>query len=158
VLLGGYGGAWLEPALLDVPYAPASLSAVGATLGVGIVIALPASSCGLCETARIANYMAGQSAGQCGPCVFGLPALAADLEQLAVGRTEPELVERIWARADAIEGRGACRHPDGVVRLVRSALDVFADDVLAHAQGRPCAGVTARSVLPNETTQARRIS
>jgi NADH:ubiquinone oxidoreductase subunit F (NADH-binding) len=158
VLLGGYGGAWLETSLLDVPYAPASLSAVGATLGVGIVIALPASSCGLCETARIANYMAGQSAGQCGPCVFGLPALAADLEQLAVGRTEPELVERIWARADAIEGRGACRHPDGVVRLVRSALDVFADDVLAHAQGRPCAGVTARSVLPNETTQARRIS
>ena len=158
VLLGGYGGAWLETSLLDVPYTPAALSAAGATLGVGVVIALPATSCGLCETARIATYMAGQSAGQCGPCVFGLPALASDLEQLAIGRAEPDLVERIWARADDIEGRGACRHPDGVVRLVRSALDVFADDVLAHAQGRPCAGVKARSVLPEGTTHARRIS
>lgn len=158
VLLGGYGGAWLETSLLDVPYTPASLSAADATLGVGIVIALPATSCGLCETARIAHYMAGQSAGQCGPCVFGLPALAADLEQLALGSADPDLVERIWTRADVIEGRGACRHPDGVVRLVRSALDVFAGDVLAHAQGRPCAGVTARSVLPGETTQARRFS
>jgi NADH:ubiquinone oxidoreductase subunit F (NADH-binding) len=158
VLLGGYGGAWLDTSLLDVPYTPAALSAAGATLGVGIVIALPATSCGLCETARIATYMAGQSAGQCGPCVFGLPALASDLEQLALGRPEPELVERIWARADAIEGRGACRHPDGVVRLVRSALGVFANDVLAHAQGRPCTGVKARSVLPEGTTQAGRIS
>jgi NADH:ubiquinone oxidoreductase subunit F (NADH-binding) len=158
VLLGGYGGAWLKAPLLEVPYTPAALTAAGATLGVGIVIALPAMSCGLCETARIARYMAEQSAGQCGPCVFGLPALAGDLEQLARGSAEPDLVERIWARADAIEGRGACRHPDGVVRLVRSALDVFADDVVAHAHGRPCTGVTTPSVLPKGTKQAGRIS
>jgi len=37
-----------------------------------------------------------------------------------------------------IEGRGACRHPDGVVRLVRSALEVFAADVVRHANGNPC--------------------
>ena len=45
-------------------------------------------------------------------------------------------------------GRGACRHPDGVARLVRSALSVFAADAAAHAAGRPCEGRHAPSVLP----------
>ena len=35
-------------------------------------------------------------------------------------------------------GRGACRHPDGAVTLVRSALTVFADDVASHSRGTPC--------------------
>jgi hypothetical protein len=33
------------------------------------------------------------------------------------------------------------------VRLVRSALDVFADDVNSHARGVPCAGTRRLSVL-----------
>ena len=101
VLLGGYGGAWLETSLLDVPYTPAALSAAGATLGVGVVIALPATSCGLCETARIAKYMAGQSAGQCGPCVFGCRHWPRISNSWRWAAPEPDLVERIWARADA---------------------------------------------------------
>jgi NADH:ubiquinone oxidoreductase subunit F (NADH-binding) len=147
VLLGGYGGAWLDPARLDTPYAPAPLAAVGATHGVGIIIAVPSTSCGVAETARIVRYMAGQSAGQCGPCVFGLPAIADDLELLWAGRADPDLIARIERRADLVDGRGACRHPDGVARLVRSALRVFDADVRSHAEGRPCPGHTARTVL-----------
>jgi len=147
ILLGGYGGAWLDPAHASVPYAPGPLRDVGATLGVGIVCVLPATSCGIAETARIVRYMAGESAGQCGPCVFGLPAIADDLELLAAGRGDPAVLARLEDRCGAVAGRGACRHPDGVVRLVRSALAVFADDVRDHAAGRPCAGRHAASVL-----------
>ena len=99
------------------------------------------------ETARIARYMAGQSAGQCGPCVFGLPAIAADLERLWAAAAEPGLLGRIERRAATVDGRGACRHPDGVARLVRSALAVFGDDARAHAAGRPCAAHVAPTVL-----------
>ena len=157
VLLGGYGGAWLHPSLLATPYAPGPMTAAGATMGVGVIVALPAGSCGLAETARIARYMAGQSAGQCGPCVYGLPAVAGDLEQLAAGQEGPDVVSRILSRASTIEGRGACRHPDGVVRLVRSALAVFADDARAHAAGRPCPGHAGATVMrfPQYTTAQR---
>jgi NADH:ubiquinone oxidoreductase subunit F (NADH-binding) len=147
VLVGGYGGAWLDPAHLATPFAPGPLAAVGATHGVGILIALPVGGCGIAETARIARYMAGESAGQCGPCVFGLPAIATDLEELGAGRADASTIDRIRHRSDMVDGRGACRHPDGVVRLVRSALAVFGDDARAHAEGRPCAGHTAPTVM-----------
>ncbi len=147
LLVGGYGGAWLGPELLSTPYAPGPLAAAGATAGVGIVVVLPTSSCGIAETARIARYMAGQSAGQCGPCVFGLPAIAEDLERLWAGVPDPGVLGRIERRADTVDGRGACRHPDGVARLVRSALAVFGDDARAHAAGRPCAAHAAPTVL-----------
>ncbi len=147
MLVGGYGGAWLGPDRLATPWAPGPMAAAGATQGVGILVALPVGSCGIAETARVARYMAGESAGQCGPCVFGLPAIAGDLEQLWAGRADAGLIDRILQRSATVEGRGACRHPDGVVRLVRSALSVFADDARAHAEGRPCAGHTAATVL-----------
>ena len=147
VLVGGYGGAWLGPDQLMTPYAPGSLAAAGATHGVGILIALPTVSCGIAETARIARYMAGQSAGQCGPCVYGLPAIADDLELLGAGRADPGLPDRLTRRLGEVDGRGACRHPDGVVRLVRSALTVFADDARAHAAGHVCRGHAAATVL-----------
>jgi NADH:ubiquinone oxidoreductase subunit F (NADH-binding) len=147
VLLGGYGGTWLDGSLLATPYAPGPLAEVGATGGAGVVVALPATSCGIGETARLVRYLAGQSAGQCGPCIHGLPAVADDLERLGQGRSDPAILGRIGQRLSMIEGRGACRHPDGAVRLVRSALTVFAQDAADHARGRPCPGRRAPSVL-----------
>ncbi|HUY67152.1 MAG TPA: NADH-ubiquinone oxidoreductase-F iron-sulfur binding region domain-containing protein [Acidimicrobiales bacterium] len=157
VLLGGYGGAWLDPSRLSTPYAPGPLTAAGGTQGVGVVIALPATSCGVAETARIVRYMAGESAGQCGPCVFGLPAIADDLEELWAGRAVRGVLERITTRAAAVDGRGACRHPDGASRVVRTALAVFAADAAAHAEGRPCGGHVAPTVLtlPGPTADRR---
>jgi NADH:ubiquinone oxidoreductase subunit F (NADH-binding) len=114
---------------------------------VGILVALSASSCGIAETARIARYLAGESAGQCGPCVFGLPAMAHDLEQLWTGRTDQQVLERLAVRAGQITGRGACGHPDGAARLVQSCLRVFAADAHEHRAGHPCSGHTATTVL-----------
>lgn len=91
--------------------------------------------------------MAGESSGQCGPCVFGLPAIADDLELLAAGRASPDVVSRLKRRLDTVEGRGACRHPDGVVRMVRSALEVFSSELAAHASGRTCGAQMSTSVL-----------
>jgi NADH:ubiquinone oxidoreductase subunit F (NADH-binding) len=137
-LVGGYGGTWVGPEDFGTPYASMSLRTIGASAGVGIIVVLGAEACGVAESARIARFLADQSAGQCGPCVFGLPAVADDLAQLARGQAGTGLMPRLDRRLGEISGRGACRHPDGAVNLVRSALKVFAADVAAHAQGRPC--------------------
>jgi NADH:ubiquinone oxidoreductase subunit F (NADH-binding) len=148
VLTGGYGGSWVPADALSVPYAPGPMAAVGGVVGAGVLVVLPRTSCGIAETARIAHYMARASAGQCGPCVFGLPAIADDLASLAGGSADTTTMQRLGGRFEAVNGRGACRHPDGVVRMARSALAVFADDAAAHAAGRPCRLGSRASVLP----------
>ena len=55
LLVGGYGGTWLAPELLDTPYAPQPLALVGGAIGPGILVALPVGICGVAETARIAR-------------------------------------------------------------------------------------------------------
>jgi NADH:ubiquinone oxidoreductase subunit F (NADH-binding) len=134
VLVGGYHGAWLP--VTDVPMSRAGLAPFGATPGAGVVHVLPAAYCGLVETARIVTYLAGQSAGQCGPCRFGLPAMADAMRRLAAGSRDRDLPERVADLAGLVVNRGACHHPDGTVRLVRSALGVFADEVDRHLAGQ----------------------
>jgi len=136
-LIGGYFGSWVGAeeaeslALLD-----ADLARVGGSLGARAIFALPSASCGVVETARVVRYLAGESAHQCGPCLHGLDAIAGALEQLAWGgrgrRKEDPRLER-WLHQ--VAGRGACRHPDGAVRLVTSGLRVFAEEVARHTAG-----------------------
>jgi NADH:ubiquinone oxidoreductase subunit F (NADH-binding) len=148
VLAGGYFGAWLRAdRFATAPITPGGLQAAGAAMGAGIFLALPAASCGLAETARVAGYLAEQSARQCGPCLNGLPALADALGTLAL-RGGGKATGAITTLSPYITGRGACRHPDGAVRLINSALTTFADDVRFHAQRGPCQGLRRAPMLP----------
>jgi NADH:ubiquinone oxidoreductase subunit F (NADH-binding) len=104
---------------------------------------------GIVETARLARYLANESAGQCGPCVHGLAAIAGGLERLA--RPERADLPRLELWLEQVRRRGACRHPDGAVRLVASGLDVFASEVELHKVGR-CSG-DGRVVLPTGTAR-----
>jgi NADH:ubiquinone oxidoreductase subunit F (NADH-binding) len=149
LLVGGYFGAWLPAeAAWPVPMTHAGLKAAGGALGAGIVIAFPASSCPLAETARVARYLAEETAGQCGPCMFGLPALADALGHLAYSGGRAGAIDQIAALLPVIEGRGACRHPDGATQLVRSVLRAFPADARWHEQRGACAGVARRPLLP----------
>jgi NADH:ubiquinone oxidoreductase subunit F (NADH-binding) len=132
VLIGGFHGAWV-PADPSIVVSRSGLARYGASPGAGVMLGLPVGACGLAETARIAGYLAGQTAGQCGPCVNGLPRMADTVAALAAGRGDPRELNRLGA---IVTGRGACRHPDGTARLIGSALTMFADDVAAHQRGR----------------------
>jgi NADH:ubiquinone oxidoreductase subunit F (NADH-binding) len=148
VLVGGYHGAWLPAAeAARLPLANAALRPLGAAVGAGVVAALPADRCGLAETARVARYLALESAGQCGPCFNGLPRIAAALDHLAGPRPSPLARADLDRWAGLVTGRGACHHPDGSVRFIRSALRVFAAEAGLHEQGR-CSGTGPRPFLP----------
>jgi NADH:ubiquinone oxidoreductase subunit F (NADH-binding) len=149
VLVGGYFGGWLPAAAaLPVPLSHAALRSVGLGLGAGVLVALPATACGLVETARVAGYLAGESAGQCGPCKNGLPAIAAALSRVARGEAHAAAVAAVERWSALVAGRGACHLPDGAVRFVTSALRTFHADVARHARWGPCEGVGHPPVLP----------
>ena len=148
VLVGGFAGTWLEGRdAWSTPFDRTALVCLGASPGCGLLGVLPHGACGLVEAARIVRYLAGESAGQCGTCVAGLPRLAAGLSALAQGTFRRRGLARLAALGDELLGSGACGHPDGVVRLVRSTLEVFADDVVRHLAGAPCRGADHPAVL-----------
>jgi NADH:ubiquinone oxidoreductase subunit F (NADH-binding) len=145
VLVGGYHGTWLPVAALSAGVDRAALAPYGASPGAGVVVAQRADGCGLAQTAGILSYLAEQTAGQCGPCRYGLPVLAGEFADLArPRRRDGRLPGRIAALTRLVQGRGACHHPDGTTRLALSALSVFSDDVAAHLAAPVNAGGSPR--------------
>ena len=158
VLVGGYAGVWVDgrrawTAFLDGP----GLQEVGAQVGCGLLGVLPHGRCGVVETASLVEYLAAETAGQCGPCVHGLPRLARAWSALARGRMHRRALVKLRSLAATVDGSGACSHPDGVVRLIRSALDTFAGEVEAHLARGECLASAGPAVLsvPTVADQGR---
>ncbi len=142
VLVGGLAGNWITlDRLRGLRFSTAGLAAVGIRRGVASFTVLDDAGCPLVETAAVLQYLAASSAGRCGPCLFGLPAIAADLTGLLAG--DPAALPRLRRRLPVINGRGGCGHPDGAVNLAASALGLIdgslADHASAHLSGAGCA-------------------
>ena len=148
---------WLSPGVvasttLDNP----SLRRHAAAVGAGVVVALPATACPVAEVARVVRWMTDENAGQCGPCVHGLAAIAAAVGSLAAGTAGREVPARLERWSGQIENRGACHHPDGVVRFLRSALSVFADELEDHRRHGPCQACAGPPILAVPSRRALR--
>ncbi|MGA8248264.1 MAG: NADH-ubiquinone oxidoreductase-F iron-sulfur binding region domain-containing protein, partial [Nocardioides sp.] len=141
VLLGGFHGTWATArAARRLRVSVPGYREAGFALGAGLV--LVADDCPVAWTQRIATYLAGQSAKRCGPCRNGLPALAEAVCAIDDG-TGTARVEQL---STLVERRGACAHPDGTVRLVRSLLAAYPDEVDRHGAGH-CSWVRPATVV-----------
>jgi NADH:ubiquinone oxidoreductase subunit F (NADH-binding) len=148
VLIGGYFGGWATvDELSGQPLDPVLLAERGLSFGCGLIGLLPDDACGVWSTARILHYMAGESARQCGPCIFGLGAIAETTRRVATGNGGDGDLDNLARWATQIAGRGACHHPDGAAGLLLGALAVFAGEFELHARNRRCSRpATARQV------------
>ncbi|MEW1838505.1 NADH-ubiquinone oxidoreductase-F iron-sulfur binding region domain-containing protein [Nonomuraea angiospora] len=145
VLIGGYHGAWLSAEVAQTAViSREGMKLAGATLGAGIIVPLGESTCSLGEAARVTSYLAGESAGQCGPCRLGLPDLAWAMMALVEGSGSVDAVRRC---VRGVERRGACFHPDGTAKFVLSALDAFESEIALHLEHGSC-GRPVRGTLP----------
>jgi len=139
ILLGGYFGGWVSAERgWDLGIEPLALRAAGSAFGCGVVAFLGEDRCGVKATSRIMDWMAGKSAAQCGPCVFGLRAIADATARIANATPEGDELERLRRWAEQIAGRGACRHPDGAVGQLLSSLRVFEAEWDRHQRRRSC--------------------
>jgi NADH:ubiquinone oxidoreductase subunit F (NADH-binding) len=159
VLVGGYFGAWI-----GAQYVPrvlldrGSLSSFGTTLGAGVIAVLGEGGCGVAETMRVADYFAAEGAGQCGPCVHGLAAIADTVQQLASGTARARARADVERWCSELPRRGACAHPDGAARFVASALRTFSEEFDDHAAHGPCHRCASPGVLPTPVWQQRAIA
>ena len=150
VLVGGYFGTWLLAELVrEVRLSGEHLSKYGAALGSGVIVALGAEACPVAEATRIADWFAAESAGQCGPCVNGLDAIAGAVHQLAMGTASRAAWSDLERWVHDMRRRGACQHPDGATRFITSALHVFEPELRDHARRGPCERCAGPPVLPS---------
>jgi NADH:ubiquinone oxidoreductase subunit F (NADH-binding) len=133
ILVGGFHGTWVRwDTLSGLTVSPAAMTSAGTPLGAGVVHVPGPTTCPLVLTSAVLDYLAGQSAGRCGPCLNGLPAMARELRGVLHGHGSPTRVQHL---AQLVTRRGACAHPDGTARLVDSALRVLGAEVDAHQHG-----------------------
>lgn len=148
-LIGGYGGTWIAASELDgLSLCNEHLAGYGASLGAGVIALLSTRACPVRETARLGHWLARASARQCGPCTFGLPALAEVIEQIADGAAGARALERIDQLGPLISRRGACAHPDLALNTIESALLAFQPEFLEHVRHGPCARCANPAELP----------
>jgi NADH:ubiquinone oxidoreductase subunit F (NADH-binding) len=148
-LIGGYAGSWIGAGHLHgVALSNEHLAPHSATLGAGVVLLLSEHACPVAETVRLARWLAGQSARQCGPCVHGLDALATAVAELGQGAAQGKPAQRIDRLGSLVTRRGACGHPDGAVNVIFSALETFAAEFADHARHGACDACARPPELP----------
>ncbi len=139
VLVGGYFGTWISPSDIDrVGLSSSGMRPAGASVGCGLVAVMPEDLCPLFEVGRVLRWLAASSAGQCGACVNGLPALSGAFDALVTGDRSGDADPRLDRWSAMVVGRGACKLPDGAVRFLESARRVFASHIEAHRRDGPC--------------------
>jgi NADH:ubiquinone oxidoreductase subunit F (NADH-binding) len=149
VLVGGYAGTWIDAAHIPaITIDDVGLGSYGASTGAGVIVLLGERACPVAETVRVTSWLAAQSAAQCGPCEHGLAAVAIRLAAWAAGSRGGVGAAEQRRLAAVIRGRGACRHPDGTLRFVSSAIDVFASEFADHGAEGPCDACGAPAALP----------
>lgn len=153
VLLGGYHGTWLTTdEVVSAKLSRSDLAPLGASPGAGVLVAFGAGTCGLVEMSRVMSYLAQESAGQCGPCLNGLPRIADQLKSVAFRGGDQHAVGELRRLAGLVVGRGACHHPDGSMRFLSSGLRVFAAELDLHLAGR-CSRRSGDVLLPTAVSR-----
>jgi NADH:ubiquinone oxidoreductase subunit F (NADH-binding) len=90
------------------------------------------------------GFMARESAGQCGPCVYGLGAVAEAIRRIAHDAGTERDQDNLARWVSVIPGRGACHHPDGAIGLMASAMDAFGHEIDHHVRTGRCSVTRAR--------------
>lgn len=157
LLLGGYTGSWVAAERLgELHFSEEQLAPYGASPGAGVVLVLSENACPVAETARLTRWLADESAGQCGPCIHGLDALATSLEAIASQDARAPMRKRVEQLLALVHRRGACAHPDGTALLVQSAIFTFENELAEHERYGACERCLAPPELPLTEPKRRR--
>ena len=126
LITGGWHGRWVpwDGFTPGTELTRGALAQLGGRWGAGAFVWIPEDLPAWEALSGIAAELAAGTAGQCGPCWRGLPAVAEKLALVADGTaTRSEIEHLMWQ----VDGRGICAHPSAAVAAIRSALDLIGE-------------------------------
>lgn len=138
VLIGGAAGAFLTAEDLDVPLDFDSLAGKAAVLGSGAVLVMDDTTCIVDMLGSILRFFRHESCGQCVPCRVGTDLLVRIWERIRGGEAGAEALGRMVEVVEVMRQASLCPLGQSLALPVRSALEKFREEFLAHARGAPC--------------------
>ena len=128
ILPGGPSSGFLRPDSLDVPLDHDSLREAGSSIGCGVVKVLTEDDSVLDEVARIADFFARESCGQCPACRMETNMLVALLKKVQDGQGNDALVEQFGKVIAFNKGKGFCSLINMPGPPIESAVRLFPEE------------------------------
>ena len=129
---GGTSNSVITADLLDMPMDFDSLSEAGTGLGSGGFIVYDSSRDIVQVCATLARFLAIESCGQCLACKLGTAELHERLDRIVQGVGTRGDLEEIRKRTLTVTDQNRCYLPVGAALVIRSTLETFFDEFVAH--------------------------
>ncbi|MGH3623609.1 MAG: NADH-ubiquinone oxidoreductase-F iron-sulfur binding region domain-containing protein [Sciscionella sp.] len=133
----GASGALLTEEKLDTPLDFDSMAGIGSCLGSSGLVVYDDSACMVAVTLAFARFLAIESCGQCAACGDGNWLITECLERIECGDGSARDIDAVLAACAKVTDGQRCLLPTGAASLVRSAVESFAAEFIAHL-GRCC--------------------
>jgi len=142
VIPGGSSVPALTPDQIDVPLDYDSLGALGTFFGAASLIVVDDRCCMVQLALRSTKFYMHESCGKCTPCREGTRWMVQLLERIEAGTAARSDLDLLRSVGDRILGKVLCALGEFAVYPVRSYLDHWEDEFVAHLErgGCPFAG------------------
>lgn len=135
---GGPSGGCLTADHLDVSVDYESLSAMGAIMGSGGLIAMDENTC-LVDTARyFMEFVQDESCGHCVPCRIGTKRMLEILQRITSGNGRLEDIDMLETLAKTVGDTAMCGLGQTAPNPVLTTLRYFKDEYIAHVVDKKC--------------------
>ncbi len=124
--------------MMDVTMDYDGLGKVGSQLGAGSVIVIDETTCMVKALARLAEFYAEESCGQCTPCREGTGWLARVVHRIEHGEGRPEDLDLLLDVQNRISGHTICALGDAAAMPVASFLKHYRDEFEYHIEHKKC--------------------
>jgi NADH-quinone oxidoreductase subunit F len=131
---------------LDVTLDYEAIAAAGSMLGSGAVIVITEGTCIVSVVRRLLEFYAHEDCGQCVPGREGIAWMATILERIEAGRGREEDLDLLLDICEGLCGRSLCPLGDAAVGPVRSSIEHFRDEYLAHIRSGQCSAPTTVTI------------
>ena len=136
--IGGPSGGCVTTGNLNVPTDYESLSALGAIMGSGGLIAMDEDTC-MVDTARyFMEFVQEESCGKCVACRIGTKRMLEILERITAGKGMEGDIELIEELAETIQEASLCGLGQTAPNPVLSALENFREEFEEHITKKYC--------------------
>jgi NADH:ubiquinone oxidoreductase subunit F (NADH-binding) len=140
----GPAGGYLPASMLDLPLDWNAMTAAGATVGSGAIVACDDRACMLDMALNSVRFFRNESCGKCVPCRTGSTKLAEMLTEWTKGRRGVNDLALYEELCHALKMTSICGLGQVVPVPIASVMKHFQDEVEAHAKGTCPAGVCFR--------------